>query len=130
MSDVTLTDIYLTSSTQQIDVASSTQQISVKSPDLQEVIVEQQKVSVSVVLAGPQGPPGAPGAPGPSSVSMNFEQTSPSDEWIINHNFGFFPNVILFTVGGIEMLGQVVNITDNQVRVYFTSAVAGTARLS
>lgn len=97
----------------------------------QQIDVDPLDNTVSVILAGPPGPQGPQGIPGASGgAALNFEQSTPSDEWIINHNFGFYPNVMLYTVGGVEMLGQVVNTTINQVRVYFVSPIAGSARLS
>jgi len=72
---------------------------------------------------------------GTVSVSLagggyDFIQASPSDEWIMNHNLGYYPSISLFTVGGVDMLGQIVNIDLNQSRAYFINPVAGRARLS
>lgn len=109
-----MTEINVLSYTQQIDVVSLPQEIGI-APAI---------VSVSVTNAGPQGPPGVGG------LAMNFNQVSPADEWLINHNFGYYPNINLYTTGGMEMLGQIVNVSVNQIRVYFTVPVAGSARLS
>lgn len=76
------------------------------------------------ILPGPAAPEGG------AVSDLTFDQASPSAEWIINHNFGFYPNVDIFTVGGMMMLGQVANLSANQVRVYFITPVAGTARLT
>jgi len=112
-----------------IDVTNKTQRIEID-PVNQVVQVGAPTTSIIIHNIGPPGPPGPPGNPGGDLATMNFTQAAPSDEWIINHNFGFYPSVSLFTVGGNEMLGQVVNISVNQVRVYFSAPVAGTARLS
>lgn len=56
-------------------------------------------------------------------------QAAPSDTWTINHNLGYNPTVGLFTVGGVEFLGQVTHTTVNQTIVNLTEALAGTARL-
>lgn len=80
--------------------------------------------TVAIVHAGPKGDDGADGA------TLDFEhvQTDPSDEWIINHNFGVRPSVSVLSVGGVEMEAQVVHMSVNQVRIYFASAQAGRAR--
>lgn len=59
-----------------------------------------------------------------------FTQSSPSDTWTINHSLGFYPNVETRSVGGKEMLGEVLHTSTNQVIIYFDSAFAGTATCS
>lgn len=80
---------------------------------------------VSIVSEGIQGPPGPPGASGAGFVHT---QGSAATEWIVNHNLGFKPSVEIFDAGGREVEADVLHMSDNQVRIYFTSAVAGTAR--
>jgi len=105
--------------TQRIVIRSAVQAI--------DVVEAGQAVGV-IVQAGPVGPPG-PGGSGDGS-DLTFTQSTPSDDWVINHNFGFYPNVDLYTVGGISMLGQVLNTSTNQTHVLFSTPVAGTARLT
>jgi hypothetical protein len=55
-------------------------------------------------------------------------QSAPATEWVVNHNLGYRPSVTVFTVGGVEMLAEVVHSTLNQFRVLHNVAVAGTAQ--
>ena len=73
---------------------------------------------------------GVPGPPGQAGSGVNFTQSSPSNTWIINHNLGFRPSVALFTIGGMEILGEIVHTSVNQTVVNFNGAIAGFARLT
>lgn len=75
-------------------------------------------------VAGPQGPPG-PAADG--TLSYTHTQSPAATEWIVNHNFGYRPSVRALTVGGAEMLAEVLHSSANQARLYFDSPVAGQA---
>jgi len=95
-------------------------------------VIEDQVFIVSVGIQGPegaQGPQGPQGLPGSAAASYTHTQSSASSTWTINHNLGYKPAVELLTVGGVEMEGDVVHVSDNQVIVYFVISVAGTARL-
>jgi len=91
----------------------------------------------TVVIGGTQmaqvsvmgGVPGPPGATGPGSAGFNFTQSTPASTWIINHNLGYRPVVELMSSGGMEMIGEVLHISVNQVQVSFNEAVDGFARL-
>lgn len=92
----------------------------------------QQKLSLNLGVrgpAGPEGPEGPKGDPGSVQGSYNFVQASPASTWTINHNLGYRPSCTLYTVGSVEMFGQVVHTTINQCVVSFTTAIAGTAHL-
>jgi hypothetical protein len=97
------------------------------SSETQKIIVDPVTQVVSVVLAGPIGPPGPPG---PSGAGYDFNQASPAITWTINHNLGYRPSVQMFTVGGLEVLGEIQHTSNNQTLITFNIAVAGTARLS
>lgn len=62
--------------------------------------------------------------------SFEFNQPTPSQQWVINHNLGFKPAVELFNTGSQEIEGDVVHVSINQTVVSFTLGVAGFARLS
>lgn len=67
---------------------------------------------------------------GPGGVSAyNHDQPSGATEWIINHNLGYKPQVQAFTVGGVEIIGDILHSSDNQVRISFSDAQSGFARL-
>jgi hypothetical protein len=78
-----------------------------------------------MVSVGVQGPPGING----DSLS-DFNQTflSPLLQWTINHNLGREPLVSVKTVGGMEVLGDVIHISPNQLLVNFAEPMAGRVR--
>jgi hypothetical protein len=68
------------------------------------------------------------GLNGGGAVSFIHTQSSPSSEWIINHNLCFRPDVTVLDTGG-QVVGVLVqHISDNQARVYAEPALAGVAR--
>jgi len=69
--------------------------------------------------------PGSGGAAG----GFNFNQFTPSALWTINHNLGLKPVVQVFSVGGVEILADVIHLSPNQTQVRFASPTAGYARL-
>lgn len=73
------------------------------------------------------GPPGPPGA---AQVTFVFNQPLPTSIWTIDHNLGFWPDVIVFDTSGREAEGAVLNPTNNRTTVTFSAPFAGTARLS
>lgn len=70
------------------------------------------------------------GPRGPAGVAQGVEhvQSTPSAEWIVNHNFGFEPVVTVLSSGGIEVAANVVHMSKNQVRIYFATPQTGRAR--
>jgi len=95
-----------------------------------EVLVVVQDSSGANLVPGEEmlvitdrGPPGSPGA-----GDFTHTQASASSEWIVNHNKGLRPLVSIRTVGGVEVDAQIVHMTDNQLRIFFASPFAGTAR--
>jgi hypothetical protein len=89
------------------------------------ITVLEDRVSViEIVGVGPQGPAGA------AANSFNFTQSTPQSVWTINHNLGYFPNVNVFSVGGLEIVASVAHLSNNTTEVSFTTPTAGTARLS
>jgi hypothetical protein len=87
----------------------------------------QQLRQNTVVNAGPgvQGPPGLDGA----AASFDFTQPTPASPWVITHMLGKKPIIDIRSAGGVEMIGEVVHVSDNQTNVYFITPQAGTARL-
>lgn len=84
--------------------------------------------NTAVINGGPgtQGPPGLDGA---AAASFDFVQSTPVSPWVITHGLGKKPIVDIRSVGGVEMIGEVVHVSDNQTNVYFITPQAGTARL-
>ena len=76
---------------------------------------------------GIQGIPGDTGPVGPSADTYEHTQVSPSNEWIVNHNFGRKPVVDVMSVGGVVVEADVRHLSPNQVRIYFNQPQAGNA---
>lgn len=91
-----------------------------------EVVVTTEG-DVEVLTEIGVGPPGPPGPSGAAASSYQHNQPSPVDTWIINHNLGFRPCTIPYSVGGMMMWANVQHFSDNQVRIYFDGPVSGYA---
>lgn len=69
----------------------------------------------------------------PVWTGMNFEQTEAQDTWLINHNFGYNPNVQIFIdVDGMMtsiLPSEINHIDGSNVEVKFSRPRAGKARL-
>lgn len=73
---------------------------------------------------------GQPGIAGDGGSVIEFVQTSPAQQWLINHNLGRAPRAVrVLTPGGIEMVGDVIDLTVNQSRIDFAAPVAGRASI-
>jgi len=57
--------------------------------------------------------------------TYTYIQSSPSQEWIINHNLNKYPLVSVYTDGLLEMEGSILHINNNQFRVIFSAPVTG-----
>jgi len=86
-------------------------------------VVATSAVAVEVATAGPQGPPGE------SAQGYTHNQVTPSATWTMPHNLGFKPSVELLNAGSQEIEGDVVHVSQNVTVAYFTTPVAGYARL-
>lgn len=65
--------------------------------------------------------------PDAPTTSYQHNQPTPAATWTINHALGKIPNVSAYTVGGREMLGEILHTSLSQTLVYFDSPVAGFA---
>lgn len=88
--------------------------------DGDDIVIERE--IISIVSEGIQGPPGASGA------GFVHQQPSPANEWVINHNLGFMPAVGVFDAGSREVEAEVIHMSANQTRIYFSQVMAGFAR--
>jgi hypothetical protein len=73
--------------------------------------------------------PGPPGPPGESGVAFEYQQTTESSSWLINHNLGFLPVLSVFNQAGHPIEGEVLNLNTNQTQVNFKIPIRGSARL-
>jgi hypothetical protein len=64
------------------------------------------------------------------SAAYVHTQSTPSAEWIINHNRGVQLGAVVFSPGGLEVTAEVIAVSLNQTRVLFALPTPGTARLS
>lgn len=117
-----MSDINVISQTQTIEVSPYEQSITVDPSDGTVVVVGPSASAISVTNSGPVGPPGR-------GAGYDYVQSSPSDNWVINHNLGYKPTVQVFTVGGLEIIGEIQHVSNNQVTVTFNTPLAGSARL-
>lgn len=86
------------------------------------VIIHETPLIVNVM-----GNPGPQGSPGTGGIYYRHNQTVASDTWTINHNLGTEPNMSIFSVGGREMIGEVLHSSTNTTLIYFDSPIAGYA---
>lgn len=57
-------------------------------------------------------------------------QTAVSSTWTITHNLGKYPSVTVVDSGGNVIIGDVKYVSENEVKISFTSAFSGTAYLN
>lgn len=96
-----------------------------------ETLVVTQEVPV-LLTEGIQGPPGPPGPQGPagggtggSGFYYEFQQLTPLQTWVVNHNLGSRPNTTVYTVGGMQVFAEVQHFSLNQARIYFDQPATG-----
>lgn len=88
------------------------------------ILVDEVEV-VQIVSDAEQGPPGPPGVS--SNASHQHTQSVASDTWTVNHNLGFRPAPSILSVGGKEMLAEILHTSTNQFIAYFDSPTTGIA---
>jgi hypothetical protein len=62
--------------------------------------------------------------------SYTHNQNTPSDKWIITHNLGKFPSVMVTDSAGSVIVGKIVYISSNEINVIFNSAFSGQSYLN
>lgn len=82
----------------------------------------QPAAGIRAVLQVGQGPAGASGVAIPP-----IEFLTPISVWVINHNLGRRPLVSVFSIGGVEMMAEIIHISINQAQVIFDNPTAGYA---
>lgn len=66
----------------------------------------------------------------PALVAFRHQQEAASDEWVIVHNLGFYPNVTVLDSGGSMVEGAISYTNVNSLTVNFSATISGTASLS
>lgn len=64
------------------------------------------------------------------SQRRTHDQITPSDKWIITHNLGFHPSVTVVDTAGTEVVGATTYLSDAQLEINFSAAMAGKAYLN
>jgi hypothetical protein len=96
-------------------------------PPAELAVTVQPAAGSTVTVSVGQGPSGPPG---PVASQFTHTQAVAADEWIVNHNLGFRPNVAVTTLGGVVVIAEVLHISINQARVYFDTVQTGLALCS
>lgn len=111
--------------TSRVVVAPPPRRVVVRAAPVDAVVVKAASRRVVVRAMGPPGPAG-----GGDSAAYVHTQASASATWTIAHNLGFFPDVAVFTVGGVEVVAEVVHTSTLVTVVQFAAPMSGSARLS
>ena len=64
------------------------------------------------------------------TVTLVYEQTTPSMTWVINHKLARFPSVKTYDNEGNELIGDLEFTDENSVTVKFTRACTGKAYIN
>ena len=62
---------------------------------------------------------------GGTSSTFVFEQITPLNTWLINHNLGKYPSVMIVDSSGNQVIGDVTYLSNNQIRVNFSAGFSG-----
>ena len=105
-------------------------------PDLPEVslFIEQDKeVSLSIEVTGEVSLTVEvdPIVRDPATLlrPVQFIQAVASALWVVPHNLGYKPDVMVYSTGGVEVMAEVLHVDDNNLTITFSSPFAGRARL-
>lgn len=79
---------------------------------------------ISVVSIGTQGPAG------PGQETYTHTQSVASDTWVIEHNLGRHPSVVVIDSAGSVIISDVQYDSPYQVTVTFSAAFSGKAYLN
>ena len=63
-------------------------------------------------------------------VAYQHTQSTTSSSWVITHNLGFYPNIVVQDSANSIVEGEIVYDSANQVTLNFQAAFSGTAYLS
>jgi hypothetical protein len=75
-------------------------------------------------LAAVLAPPGPPGA---GVMRYEHQQVSPLAVWTVNHNFGYRPDVTLYSAGGMQVEAEILHTSLNQAIATFDIPFSGMA---
>ena len=82
-------------------------------------------------IQGNTGPTGPQGDTGPTATNFFlYEQTTPSDLWIIEHNLNKYTHVTVYDENDHIVIATVEKISPNGIRILFNEPITGTAIIS
>ena len=67
--------------------------------------------------------------PSASITPFDFNQASPLATWNIAHNLARYPDVSVYSLGGLEVVAEILHIDNNNLSITFSLPFAGRARL-
>lgn len=77
------------------------------------------------VITNPVAVKGDRGNDGESFSSTQFDIVSPQNIWVINHNKGYYPSVLVFDIFNKVVLAEIEHSSTNQVKIYFSALQIG-----
>lgn len=79
-------------------------------------------------VVGPQGIQGIQGVPGrDGDLHYRHTQSVPSNHWVVDHNLGKFPNVVVRDSAGQTIDVEVYYENENRLLILVESEFSGTA---
>lgn len=113
-----------------VRVITTLQVVRVTNLDDDEPPVVIQSPALGVVRISQMGLQGPRGADGAGATVYEHQQDAESQQWIVNHNLGRKPAAVqVLSTGLVEVLADIVHISDNQLQVLFSSPYAGLVRV-
>ncbi len=89
------------------------------------VVVQEENITVQVATPGLQGPPGPQGPAGSAGgTTVVHVQSAPSMIWHVNHAFGREPNTVV-VIDGEQVIADITYPTPTEVLVSFGSDQTG-----
>lgn len=88
--------------------------------------------TVVVGIQGPVGPQGPAGADGADAFDLTYHhiQAVPTATWVITHNMGKYPSILVIDSGGSEVVGSIIYNSINQLTLTFSGGFSGDAYLN
>ena len=102
-----------------MDIVVNTTTIEVNSPPTTEIEVTTQSPFVIEVVTNPVQ------IKGDSFTSVEYEFNTPSSEWTVNHNKGYYPSVIVLDMFRRVAIAEIEHMSKNQVRILLSSNQIG-----
>ncbi len=106
-----------------VEIVNEPVQIEIAGEPPVQIEVLRQTVEIETVAV--QGVAGRDGI----GSAYEHNQTAPSDVWVINHNLNYFPDVHVY-VGAVEVVAEVLHLSNTTVQINLSFPRAGRARLS